>query len=184
MIYQLNKELDEYLKWREFYNKFEIANTIADFYEKKHEDNRYIKDAYRELARQYIIENKMYLEDEERTRKREKWYLDQLEMDELKEYWDKVFKPYRVDHWEWETKASQLVIATCKLVYKYYNDWDRYDRKSVNPMGTYANRIRRHCFKLIGWNNYEEKLRHILTNAILNVDKYKNKPKVWTIYEY
>ena len=110
--------------------------------------------------------------------------LENLTMDELREYGDKVFEPYRVDHWEGETKATQLAIATSKLVYKYYNDGDRYDRKSVNPMGTYANRIRKHCFKLIGGTDYEEKLRFILINAIEKIDQYANKPKVWTIYEY
>lgn len=110
--------------------------------------------------------------------------LNNLTMDELRELGDKCFKPYFVSQWEGETKASQLVIATCKLVYKYYNDGDRYDKKSVNPMGTYANWIRKHCFKLIWGDDYELKLRHILTNAILTVDNYKDKPKVWTIYSY
>lgn len=110
--------------------------------------------------------------------------LNEMTMNELRNYAEQVFKPYFVIEWEGETKASQLVIATCKLVYKYYNDGDRYDRKSVNPMGTYANRIRKHCFKLIGGNDYELKLRHILVNAIENVEKYGDKPKVWTIYSY
>ena len=113
-----------------------------------------------------------------------KLYLEQLGMDELRELGEKQFKPYFVSQWEGETKANQLVTATCKLVYKYYNDGDRYDRKSVNPMWTYANRIRKHCFKLIWGTDYEEKLRHILINAILTVDEYKDKQKVWTIYSY
>ena len=110
--------------------------------------------------------------------------MEALPMEALREYADWYFAPYFVWNWEWETKASQLVIATSKLVYKYYNDGDRYDKKSVNPMWTYANWIRRHCFKLLGGDNYELKLRHIIINAILNLDDYKNKPKVWTIYSY
>lgn len=110
--------------------------------------------------------------------------MEGLDMDTLKEYCDGYFAPYFVWNWEGETKASQLVVATCKLVYKYYNDGDRYDKKSVNPMGTFANWIRRHCFKLIWGDDYELKLRHILINAVLNLENYKDQPKIWTIYSY
>ena len=51
---KLTKQLKEYLQWFDFYDTFEVANTIADYVEKKHEDNREIKDEYRELAKRYI----------------------------------------------------------------------------------------------------------------------------------
>lgn len=64
---RLTKKLKEYLKNRDFYNLFEIANTIADYKEWKHEDNREISDEIRELAERYVNEMEMYLEDEEWT---------------------------------------------------------------------------------------------------------------------
>lgn len=68
---KLTKQLMEYLKWRDFYNTFEIANTIADYKEGKHKDNREISDEIRDLAIKYVNKMEMYLEDEEWTWKRD-----------------------------------------------------------------------------------------------------------------
>lgn len=65
---KITKDLKEYLQSFDFYSEYEIANKIADYYEKKHIDKRYcITDKYRYLADQYINENEIYLEDTPRT---------------------------------------------------------------------------------------------------------------------
>lgn len=78
---RLTKKLKEYLKNRDFYNLFEIANTIADYKEWKHEDNREITDEIRELAEKYVNEMEMYLEDEEWT-----WKWDENRIENWKDY--------------------------------------------------------------------------------------------------
>ena len=107
--------------------------------------------------------------------------LEALPMDILREYADAVFHPYFVTEWEGETKASQLVTACCKIVYRYYNDGDRYDRAN-GGLGTYSARIRKNCFKLKTSDNYEEKLKHLIIRTIENVEKYANEPKKWSVY--
>lgn len=78
---RLTKKLKEYLENRDFYNLFEIANTIADYKEWKHEDNREITDEIRELAERYVNEMEMYLEDEEWT-----WKWDENRIENWKDY--------------------------------------------------------------------------------------------------
>lgn len=73
---KLTKQLKEYLINRDFYNTFEIANAIQDYIEWKHEDNREIPSETYDLAIRYIKQNEMFLEDEERTRKRLFDFLD------------------------------------------------------------------------------------------------------------
>ena len=110
--------------------------------------------------------------------------LEQMPMDDLREYADEKFKPYFVREGEWETKASQLATAVCKIVYRYYNDGDRFDRKNLANLWTYANWIRKHCFKFHTTETYEEKLRLLLLDAIEKIDLYKDSKKVWTVYSY
>lgn len=107
--------------------------------------------------------------------------LERLPMETLREYADAVFKPYFVAEWEGETMASQLVTACCKIVYRYYNDGDRYDRAN-GGLGTYSAWIRKYCFNLKTSDNYEEKLKYLIIRAIENVGKYANEPKKWSIY--
>lgn len=111
--------------------------------------------------------------------------ISKLTMDELKALADKeICDKYLPVQWEWDTMATQFVTATCKLVYKYYNDGDRYDQASINDMSTYANWIDNHCFRLLKWNeDYEEKLRYILERMILTFDLYLDKKAVWSIYK-
>lgn len=107
--------------------------------------------------------------------------LEALPIDILREYADAVFKPYFVREGEGETKASQLVTACCKIVYRYYNDGDRYDRAN-GELGTYTAWIRKYCFKLKTADRYEDKIKYLIIRAVENVSKYANEPKIWSIY--
>ena len=59
---------------------------------------------------------------------------------------EKVNEEYLPDWGEGETKATQLVTAISKLVYKWYNDGDVYDNTAYmegwcNDLSSYANWI-------------------------------------------
>jgi len=62
-----SKQLYEYLNWFDFDNLFEVANTIADYKEWEHEDYRELNEVHYKLATQYIKENRIVLDWEERT---------------------------------------------------------------------------------------------------------------------
>jgi len=79
---KLTKQLKDYLKWYDFYNTFEVANTIADYKEKKHKDEREISEEIWNLAIDYINQEEMFLEDEERTRK---WLINDFKTDTMQE---------------------------------------------------------------------------------------------------
>lgn len=79
---KLTKQLKDYLKWYDFYNTFEIANTIADYKEWKHKDDREISEEIWNLAIDYINQEEMFLEDEERTRK---WLINDFKTDMMQE---------------------------------------------------------------------------------------------------
>lgn len=66
-----SKQLYEYLNWFDFDNLFEVANTIADYKEWKHKDYRELNELHYKLAEQYIKENRIVLDWEERTREYE-----------------------------------------------------------------------------------------------------------------
>lgn len=85
---RLTKNLEEYLQGRDFYNLFEIANTIADYKEGKHQDNREISEEIWDLATKYVNKNEMYLEDEEWT-----WKWDEDKDDKMTIY-DKISELY------------------------------------------------------------------------------------------
>ena len=108
--------------------------------------------------------------------------LERLPMDILREYADAFLKPYFVAEGEGETMASQLTTATCKIVYRYYNDGDRYDRVNCANLWTYSAWIRKYCFKLKTSDNYEEKLKWLLIRTLENVEKYAKEPKKWSVY--
>lgn len=107
--------------------------------------------------------------------------LERLPMETLREYADAFLKPYFVPIGEGETMASQLAVACCKIVYRYYNDGDRYDRAS-GGLGTFSNWIRKNCFKLKTCDRYEDKLRALIIRTIENIWKYANEPKKGSIY--
>jgi len=55
------KQLYEYLNGFDFYNLFEIANTIADYKEWKHKDYRELSEEHYRLAKEYAEKNNLYL---------------------------------------------------------------------------------------------------------------------------
>ena len=67
-------------------------------------------------------------------------------------YYDKfdpLFDKYLPERGEGETKATQIVTAVCKLVYKWYNDGDVFDNSYVlegwaNDLSDYANWLWEH----------------------------------------
>lgn len=111
--------------------------------------------------------------------------LKHLTLDELTNLAEKYFneKWYFLPYWEWTTMATQLCTACCKLVYKYWNDWDRYDRASVNCMWTYANWIHNHCFKLKRFSDYNDNLRYMVIKTLEMIDDLADKPAVWSVYD-
>ena len=68
--------------------------------------------------------------------------------DDFKRFKNLIFK-YMQDSGEGETKASQLVTAYNKLVYKWFNDGDVYDNTYfmegwLNDLSSYANWLYKH----------------------------------------
>lgn len=96
---KLTKNLKEYLKNRDFYNTFEIANTIADYKEWKHKDDREISEEIWDLAIDYINQEKMFLEDEERTRK---WLINDFKTDKMQEKLKSLMGEVLKTHWNAE----------------------------------------------------------------------------------
>lgn len=99
---------------------------------------------------------------------------------------------------EGETKATQIVTAICKLVYKWYNDGDVFDNTHemsgwCNDLSDYANWLYKHTdtkYILDGINDcftdsdYEDLLKD-LTDALLDVNYLAEQneiEKVDTIY--
>lgn len=101
---------------------------------------------------------------------------------------------YLPNEGEGETFASQIVTAIAKLIYKYYNDGDRYDAWSANDMTSYANwlckyvsgasSILRKVEDYSDSHEYEEVLKE-LADKYMNVDFLKplEQPKQGTIYD-
>lgn len=56
---RLTKQLEEYLQGFELNNLFEVANTIQDYIEKKHDDYRAIPNDTYELAKRYAKESNL-----------------------------------------------------------------------------------------------------------------------------
>jgi len=117
-------------------------------------------------------------------------------------YFDKfetINKKYLPDRGEGETKATQIVTAINKLVYKWYNDGDVFDNTHcmsgwLNDLSSYANWLAKH---VEGANNilatiancyidedYEQLLVD-LADSFMNetfLEKFNNVPKIGTIY--
>lgn len=92
---RITKQLKKYLQNREFYTTFEVANTIADYKEWKHKDNREIPNEIWDLAIEYIKQEKMFLEDEEWTWE---WLIKDFKteklQDKLKSLMEEVLNTY------------------------------------------------------------------------------------------
>ena len=117
-------------------------------------------------------------------------------------YYDKfepLFEKYLPDRGEGETKATQIVTAVCKLVYKWYNDGDVYDNSYAlegwaNDLSDYANWLWEHTeanellediFNCYNNDNYEDLLKKI-ADMLLDEDflaEQNEVEKVGTIYK-
>lgn len=117
-------------------------------------------------------------------------------------YYDKfepMFDKYLPSRGEGETKATQIVTAVCKLVYKWYNDGDVFDNSYVlegwaNDLSDYANwlweyteadEILDNVMRCYNNSDYENLLKE-LTDKLIDADfleKMNNEEKVGTIYK-
>lgn len=118
-------------------------------------------------------------------------------------YFDKfegILNKYMEDSGEGNTKASQIVTAVNKLIYKWYNDGDVYDNTYyltgwANDLSSFANwlenyteegdKILSQIFTTRDADGYEMILKE-LADTFLNEDtlsKYAKKEKEGTIYE-
>lgn len=127
---KLTRQLKEYLQGFEFDNLFEVANTIQDYIEKKHEDYRTIPSETYDLAERYIKENRIYLEWESWTYKflsKEDLFaeLDVFSFVNREEVWMAVFDFYNDENtspsW-WELaeydELAEEYIESRKLVFE------------------------------------------------------------------
>lgn len=117
-------------------------------------------------------------------------------------YFDKfknVNEKYLPDRGEGDTKATQIVAAVNKLVYKWYNDGDVFDNTHhlngwCNDLSSYANWLDKHVSeakiimhkitKCINYSQYEDLLKELadtlLDENYLSQNEFK---KIGTIYE-
>lgn len=107
---------------------------------------------------------------------------------------------YLPDMGEGETKATQIVTAVTKLVYKWYNDGDVYDNTYMmkgwcNDLSSYANWLHKNCgeevqlilekiSKCYGDSDYEDLLAELADKLMdaKELEKLNNQPKVDCIY--
>lgn len=119
--------------------------------------------------------------------------------DDYREF-ERVIDTYMPSRGEGDTKASQLVTAINKLVYKWYNDGDVYDNTGpltgwANDLSSYANWIYRYIprsrkildrvYECYNESDYEDLLWD-LSNAFLDledVENLANESKVGSIYD-
>lgn len=119
------------------------------------------------------------------------------------DYYDKFVpleEKYLPMRGEGETKATQIVTAVCKLVYKWYNDGDVFDNTYhmagwVNDLSSYANWLYEHTkdawktfnkiVKCYSDDDYEELLKE-LADKLLDeayLAEQNKLEKVGTIYD-
>ena len=116
------------------------------------------------------------------------------------ERFDRIDDKYLPRKGEGDTKATQIVTAVNKLVYKWYNDGDVYDNTGylsgwANDLSSYANWLYQNTDKGVqeildgvfdcGGDDYEDLLK-ALTDTLLDEDvleAYNKAPKVGSIYE-
>lgn len=115
---------------------------------------------------------------------------------------ESVTEKYLPEQGEGETKATQIVTAVNKLVYKWYNDGDVFDNTGylegwANDLSDYANWLYHHTtekvqtilnkvYECCSESEYEDLLKE-LTDELLD-EKYLVKQneveKEFTIYDY
>lgn len=116
------------------------------------------------------------------------------------EKFDRIDDMYLPVRGEGSTKATQVVTAVNKLVYKWYNDGDVFDTTGllngwVNDLSSYANWLFKNTNKRVqeildgvydcNGDDYEELLKE-LTDTLLDADvleEYSKIPKVGSIYD-
>lgn len=118
-------------------------------------------------------------------------------------YYDKfdgINEMYLPERGEGKTKATQIVTAVNKLIYKWYNDGDVFDNTHhlegwVNDLSDYANWLyenTKNAWKILNkisvcYNNGDyEKLLKELADELLNEEylaEQNREEKVGTIYE-
>ena len=102
---------------------------------------------------------------------------------------------------EGDTKATQLVTAINKLIYKYYNDGDVFDNTNgilegwANDLSSYANWIRKYIpgservldsvYDCFNGREYEDLLRDLADEFLdlEDLENLNNEPKVGSIYD-
>lgn len=113
---------------------------------------------------------------------------------------EKLIDKYMPMSGEGETKASQIVTAVNKLLYKYYNDGDVFDNTHhlegwANDLSSYANWLyenTKNAWKILNKittcytnEDYEDLLKE-LTDELLNEEclvEQNKEEKVGTIYD-
>lgn len=117
-------------------------------------------------------------------------------------YYDRfegVFDKYVPVRGEGETKATQIVTAVSKLIYKWYNDGDVYDNSYVlegwaNDLSDYANWLWEHTkanelleniFKCYNNSDYENLLKELADMLLVEdfLAEQNKVAKVGTIYK-
>lgn len=116
------------------------------------------------------------------------------------EKFEKINDKYLPSYGEGETKATQIVTAVNKLIYKWYNDGDVYDNTYylagwANDLSSYANwldkyvpsisRILHGICKCLSESDYEDLLKD-LADKLLNEEflaEQDKLEKVGTVYE-
>lgn len=116
-----------------------------------------------------------------------------------KKFHDAVNSKYLPDMGEGETKATQIVTAVNKLVYKWYNDGDVYDNQHFlsgwcNDLSSYANWLRANTeasgildgiSECMNSFDYEDLLKR-LADKLLDeayLDRESKNPAVGSIYD-
>ena len=107
-----------------------------------------------------------------------------LTVSQLAEMADNKFEDYLPSRWQGCTMAQQLAVCTSKIVYRWFNDGDEYDKvRCQEELWTFANRIHNRVFKLKRDKDYETNLKYLLINAMFYVDRLTGVPAQWDVYE-
>ena len=113
--------------------------------------------------------------------------LYKMDLSSLCEFGDAFFaeRGYFVPEGQGETKAQQLCTCVCKILHRYWNDWDEYNKGYWRETCWYAARwIKNHCFKWkISKTSYRTTLRNLLIETLIHIDKYSDSPVEWDIYK-
>jgi hypothetical protein len=113
---------------------------------------------------------------------------------------EEIIDKYMPNRGEGETKASQIVTAVNKLIYKWYNDGDVFDNTGLlsgwwNDLSSYANwldeytdkawKILRKVYECHNDGDYEELLKELADTLLEEkyLEEQNEVEKIGTIYE-